>query len=219
MTMRALLFITGHSTDADRIARHGPLWRANSDAFRLSMSDHAAGFHVEQDHIIGPPGHSGPKAIQRMKAVFRQAHADALALRCDAIVVGEPDTVIFRPIPEPEKDTLHAPLHVNTEPHRFRAPFYAHPVLRMTTATLGHICDVLADFPDTAEDGFGDRLIPLLCDAAGIAVNNDPLTYSRNALDTPEYIAGAQECLRNGGWGIHGIKTGEQLNACLEAAP
>lgn len=213
--MKSLLFITAHSSESDRIARHLPFWRANADCFILSMSDHAAGF--DADHIIGPTGHHGPLAIQRMKAVFRQTWADALALGCDAVVVGESDTVLFRPIPEPEKDTLHAPIHANTERHRFRAQFYAHPILRMTTATLGHLCEQLPCFPDNAENGFGDRLIPLICDAAGIFLRDDPMTYSRNSLDTPEYLAGAQECLRNGSWAVHGVKTMQQLAACMEA--
>lgn len=67
------------------------------------------------------------------------------------------------------------------------------------------------------ETGFPDRFIGLMDDLYDLGVSySDEWTYSRNALDRPEYIQEARKAIERGAWYVHGIKTEAQLKAVTE---
>ena len=204
------------------VTRHLPFWNASGCRVACYFSDMIPDAVSAQGDtaLVGPAGHSGTHANVRIRSVFNRALADALYHGAPYVIIGEYDTVTFRPPPGcPPDGELHAPCHQNTEPHRFKSALYPHPVWRLNIPTLKRFCDVANTSRVDTEDGFLDRWIGRVCEDAGIALVNDPLTYSRNTIDTAEYAEQARACLRAGGWAVHGVKTKEQLASVLFPQP
>jgi len=224
LLVKPLAVIAAHSAAGDAILRHLPFWRSSGLETCIYFSDeipaHVAA-EVPTARILGPSGHTGEASIQRIKELLRRAVSNAVHHQTNHVLIGEYDVVAFRPPPvdAPPPMVVMAPLHPNGD-DRFSAPFYPHVFWRMSRETCRHLCGVAFEMPDTAEHSMGDRWFAALCAKAGVNLVNDAGMFSRNSLDRPEYIAGAQRCLAEGGWAVHGVKTKEMLvSLCYYAPP
>ena len=218
--MKPLALIACHHAAFGAVLGHLPQWQKFTEPF-LTFSDAIPAQVITEAicHLVGPAGHVGPDSIKRVKAILALAEFVAAARLNPHVLIGEYDAVPFRSVPTdiPPIGVVSAPLHPNGSP-RFSEPFYPHVFWRMHVSTLSMLNLAAKGFPNDAEDSMGDRWFAALCTKAGVRLENDPLTYSRNSLDLPEYVQGAIECIKGGGWACHGIKTSEVFDALLSAA-
>lgn len=203
--MKPLLVIFAYGGMDDMIERHWPFWeRAQCDMLLSFPTDAPCkrgglAFNSSQHH-----------GAEIMRRIFR-TFGHVLKMGYDTYYFTEGDSICLRKVPRALEGGLHGFLWKNNDPN-FRASSYPHYCHSMNRNTLTKLALMSKQYDPGAEMGFQDRLIGRICEETGIPMFHRPdLCYSRNRLDTPEYVQQARDAIAGGVCFVHGIKTALEL--------
>lgn len=198
-------------------ARHFPFYE-NAGADRIigiTTEDGGCDWPGREDIEVGPDCYvSGDHLCRRLLETI----SACLESGADELMVAEYDTLFFRPMPPLFPDGLVMNATGGGGPE-FRGLAYYHGPWCMNAVTAQKVVAsgrlMLAD--GDIEHGWPDRFIGRLAERFEIpAVQGFFKNYSRNCLDTPEYIAEARAAIAAGAHAVHGVKTVGQLEALLK---
>lgn len=187
-----VLFVGVRGCEADILRLNLPTWTPLFPKIVL-LSPEDDQF-LGADIVFGKSGHTGGASITRMRRCI------TLAMEYPCAALGEPDVMLFGEIECEEGELVGSEVHPNFDP-RFTAPHYLHAPWIATRDTWAAILPAL-DKVDELD--FGDRKMAAACIMAGVRLRG--VGFSRNTIDTPEYLAAAMQAVRNGALAVHGIK-------------
>ena len=208
------MFVLYHPEADQTVYRHLAWWLFASESLRLLCGADTIrhSVHASIAEPCGVSGYSGPQSIHRLVEVMSRAGVS----KCESVIVTEYDAVTFRAAPpHPLDGSIVAPLMTNENPGYYACAQYPHPVWYMQSTTAQRIARCAHMQPIDSEGGYGDRWLAALCARLCIPIRNDPGVFSRDQdlLErNPDDLERARQCLRRGGWCIHGVKTARVLD-------
>lgn len=162
----------------------------------------------------GRAEHHGPESIRRFRWMLNLI---ASWKQYDRFTVHEYDSMaLWNPGFSTFADDLGANVYRDDQPGRgFEGTTYLHPPLCLTRACIERVNTVAAGIPDSAERGFWDRWIGLVCEKGEIQTYDfltHGLGFSRNTINDGD-IPNAVAAVAAGAVMLHGVKT----RNCYEA--
>lgn len=219
--MNTILVIQAHPGVEDVLERHWPFWNA-SGATLFGME--RIGAMVKWPERIpsvasGLPGYvNGDNLPRRLVASFREA-LDRFP-EATSICVIEYDCLVLKPLVWPEGPYRQCLIshQAGGSDEGFKSSQYFHCPWFCDRGTAVRIANQgmhLIKFTREIEQGFPDRFMGLIVDRLSLRVT-PANSYSRNALDTPQYLEEARQARKNGVSFIHGIKNKEMFDAVMK---
>lgn len=212
--MNKLIVIMGHGKAQSVFDRHVPLWCENDSPTLVFCP----GDDVVKTHwpvlSIGTSSHHDENANRRFKRLLQFMEK----LSFDEFVIFEYDSFcLSNSIPESPCGKISGNYWKNNDPDRFKGSHWLHMPLAFSKDILERINKAAQGIPDSAEEGFMDRWLGLVCDVAGIQPAGwGKDGFSRNTIepwDIPEAVAARKA----GAFLFHGVKTEAALKAILNA--
>lgn len=204
--MKSLLVVFAYAGMDEMIERHWPTWEKSGCDILLCFPVDAP--CKRGGLAFDTSCHYGAPLMRRTFAAFKHV----LQLGYDTYYFIEADSVCIGEAPQRLLYGVQCFAWNNSDP-QFKAKRYLHWPWGMNRKTLTQLEAVCKYYPPSAEQGFPDRLLGLICEENEIPTMHRPdLAYSRNRLDTPEYVAQAREAIKNGAKFIHGVKTQQDLD-------
>lgn len=214
MSRKALVVFT-YSGQQQMLERHLPFFRkGGADIILVSPRDEPVTAPDDCTALnVGSSEHYGQSLMQRMNIGIKCAAADY-----DTIAVVEGDSIVLGPIHDAQPEGIDCFLYDSEQPP-WKAPHYVHWPWLMSRKTAMRVAaefHTLISLKDI-ERGFPDRMLGYAAHRAGIPLRHRPdITYSRNLIDTPEYVAQARDAIAGGAVFVHGVKTQAHLDAILK---
>jgi hypothetical protein len=213
MRIATIIFTFGGGREITQ--RHLPIWRAHTDELLLVFPYDDPCVLPDVDLIAHEVSNKyGMPCLRRQFFGMKSA----LRYKADYYVFIEYDGFLLRR-PEP-RDSVQANvfLHKSGE-GGYAASFCPHFPWVFPAAHLEKFV-AEANFAPF-ERGFVDRWLAAQMERIGIPYHGFQQCgegYSRNTIQYDEERAAVLECVRNGGYAIHGVKTAELLKDILDAA-
>lgn len=204
------------------VKRHWPYYRLSGcDILGIGRTNQKCEWpsDINYVHDIGESGHVGRGNLPlRLVTAFEYMATTKQFNGYDRFCLIEADSIFTRPMPAAAK-WFSANLACGPAPGfrgnlGFHCPWIADHMI--ACAIAGHGYRMIAN--GDIERGWPDRFIGWLVEKNEIPWSKAN-TYSRNALDRPEYVEQAREAIRNGVYHVHGIKTLQQLAALADLIP
>jgi len=155
-------------------------------------------FGYKNIHLRGRSEHNGVDSVERMR------YACEVASKHKQAFIVEYDTMCFSKAPKAKKGKLLAcgPFYDLDGP--FKSKWYSHSPWVLSQTDFKK----LAKCPTAElETNFPDRWLAAACDSLAIEPSGLDGWYSRNSIDTDEYLNDAIVARKCGAIAIHGIKT------------
>jgi hypothetical protein len=224
--MKPLLCILSYAKANDMVARHWPWFeKAGADILFVGRedSDCRAPTGPENRSMIGTVkiGKDSYVSGDNLPRLFIDTLSHVLTTyRHEDILLAEPDTIFVKPVPPRPHIGLYgfSGCLAGGESKGFFAPYYFHPVWRVTRDTAA----LMVEYGERMlrcgmfELGFPDRWIGLMVHLYAIEWHPFP-EFSVQAIDNPDKVKLARNVIASGyACAVHGIKTAEQLRAVTE---
>lgn len=210
--MRTILAVMSHPEANELVARHWQYYeRAGADVI-LGVETEGGGCEWPKQctfrAVIGERGYVNAGRLPKRLVGILDA---CLTLGpFDQIAVIEADTIFLRQIPK-LLPGMTAMLRGPGTP-QYKGKSYYHCPWMFTreaaarTFLAGHNLILAGEI----ERGYTDRFVGWAVEKYGIPVHQLPM-YSRNELDSIEYLVEAKRAIEDGAISVHGVKTAEQL--------
>lgn len=205
--MSTLCIVMAHHGTEETCWRHLPFWRAHTSevVFFCPADSVISGVgDTEQIWKAGYASHAGPMAIDR----FRRMLGMAVNTGHSHFLIHEYDSIHFGPLPICD-GFLGANRFGDDRPERgFKGTQYLHPPLMMSAEILRRVHDGFCRIENSAEGGFWDRVLGLICELDHIPVFDfmtAGIGFSHNTIE-PGMYESAVEAFKNGAILFHGMK-------------
>lgn len=135
-----------------------------------------------------------------------------LTLEYEGFIFTQYDSICLGKLPViSTSDSIHHFAGANTQP--FESKFCLHPPWCFGKERLEEFVKCASQESIHLERGVMDRWLPLIMQRHKLAFTTSDWSWSKNSIDTPEYVEDCRQAIARGILFVHGVKNRQQLNA------